>query len=121
MLGATTYMYDVESEGGAFIYWPKSHLTTHDYFLAYPTHIDGSFRDKEGWGWEIFSDRSPEPPCQFTAKAGDVIFWHCFLCHTGSANIRQVPRFGVFARWSHKEKENMRHEIPADLWKYWSI
>ena len=51
MLGATTYIYDVESEGGAFIYWPKSHLTTHDYFLAYPTHIDGSFRDNKGWGW----------------------------------------------------------------------
>ena len=121
MLGATTYMYDVESEGGAFIYWPKSHLSTHQYFLAYPTHIDGSFRDKEGWGWEIFSDRSPEPPCQFTAKAGDVIFWHCFLCHTGSGNIRNIPRFGLFARWSYKEKEKMRYEIPEDLWKYWTI
>ena len=121
MLGATTYMYNVESKGGAFVYWPKSHLSTHEYFLDHPTHIDGSFRNKEGWGWEIFSDRSPEGPCQFTAQAGDVIFWHCFLCHTGSANVRQLPRFGVFARWFYKEKEKMRYEIPADLWKYWSI
>ena len=121
MLGATSYMYNVESKGGAFVYWPKSHLSTHEYFLDHPTHIDGSFRNKEGWGWEIFSDRSPEGPCQFTAQAGDVIFWHCFLCHTGSANVRQLPRFGVFARWFYKEKEKMRYEIPADLWKYWSI
>jgi ectoine hydroxylase-related dioxygenase (phytanoyl-CoA dioxygenase family) len=64
---------------------------------------------------------SPAFAVNWQDGSGDVIFWHCFLCHTGSANIRQVPRFGVFARWSHKEKENMRYEIPADLWKYWSI
>ncbi len=121
MFGATTYMYDVQPGGGAFIYWPKSHLTTHTYFLDNPTHIDGSFRDFEGWGWEIFSDRSPEPPREFLGKAGDVIFWHCFLCHTGSPNIHDVPRFGVFSRWSYREKERIRFEVPKDLWKYWTI
>ena len=121
MLGATTYMYDVQPGGGAFTYWPKSHLTTHTHFLEHPTHIDGSFRDTEGWGWEIFSDQSPEPPREFIAKAGDVIFWHCFLCHTGSANVHDIPRFGIFARWSYREKERIRYEVPENLWKYWTI
>ena len=95
----------------------RSHLTTHTHFLEHPTHIDGSFRDTEGWGWEIFSDQSPEPPREFIAKAGDVIFWHCFLCHTGSANFHDIPRFGLFARWSYREKERIRYEVPENLWK----
>ena len=55
------------------------------------------------------------------ARAGDVIFWHCFLCHTGSANIRSKPRLGLFARWHYAERETMRYEVPEDLWKYWAI
>jgi ectoine hydroxylase-related dioxygenase (phytanoyl-CoA dioxygenase family) len=121
MLGATTYLYDVEPQGGAFIYWPKSHFSTHEYFREFPEQIDGSFNKIEDWGWHIFSDRSPEGPTQYIAKAGSVVFWHCFLCHTGSGNIRNIPRFGLFARWSYKEKEKMRYEIPEDLWKYWAI
>jgi hypothetical protein len=121
MLGATTYLYDVEPGGGAFVYWPKSHLTTHEYFLEYPEQIDGSFREVEGWGWNIFSDRSPEGAHEFTAHAGDVVFWHCFLCHTGSSNVRSIPRFGIFARWRHEQREDIKYEIPEDLWKYWAI
>ena len=55
------------------------------------------------------------------ARAGDVIFWHCFLCHTGSVNIRSKPRLGLFARWHYAERETMRYEVPEDLWKYWAI
>ncbi len=124
MLGATTYLHDIESTGGAFLYWPQSHLSTHDYFLEFPTHIDGSFDKREDWEerkWRVFSDRSPQGPVEFTGRAGDLIFWHCFLCHTGSPNIRPVPRTGVFSRWHHADKEEMRYEIPRDLWKYWGI
>ena len=55
MLGATTYLYDVKPGGGAFIYWPRSHHTTHQYFLQYPEQIDGSFRNVEGWDWNVLS------------------------------------------------------------------
>ena len=121
MLGATTYLYDVEPGGGAFVYWPQSHHTTHNYFRQFPEQIDGSFRDIEGWGWEIFSDLSPEGPREFTATVGSVVLWHAFLCHTGSANIRSIPRLGIFARYSHKHREEIRYEIPENLWKYWVI
>ena len=124
MLGATAYLDDVEANGGAFVYWPQSHLPTHAYFREHPAHIDGSFRDRDDWEprqWGLFSDRSPHGPEQFVARAGDVIFWHCFMCHTGSVNIRSKPRLGLFARWHYAEREAMRYDVPEDLWKYWAI
>lgn len=124
MLGATAYLEEVQEEGGAFVYWPQSHLTTHQYFLQNPSHIDGSFTQRSDWQertWGLFSDDAPQPPQQFAAQAGDVIFWHCFLCHTGSSNIQRRPRLGLFSRWHHTEREQMRYDIPEDLWKYWAI
>ena len=124
MLGATTYLADVEERGGAFTYWPQSHLPTHDYFREYPEQIDGSFREREDWEkrqWGLFSDQSPQEPKQFVGRAGDLILWHCFMCHTGSTNLRTYPRLGLFARWHYAEREAMRYEVPEDLWKYWAI
>ncbi|NKB72200.1 MAG: hypothetical protein GKR89_34410 [Candidatus Latescibacteria bacterium] len=124
MLGATTYLYDVEPGGGAFVYWPGSHKPVHDYFGRHPEKIDGSFREGPNWesrSWGIFSDESPEPPREFTARAGTVVLWHCYMCHTGSANIRRVPRFGFFARWHHTDREEMRWDVGGDLWKHWAI
>ena len=121
MLGATTYLYDAESHGGAFVFWPGSHHSTHKYFRQYPEQIDGSFYDIKDWGWHVLSDLSPEGPREFIGAAGDVVLWHAFLCHTGSSNVKSVPRFGVFARYAHKQKEEIKYEIPEDLWKYWVI
>lgn len=121
MVGATTYLYDVEPSGGAFVFWPGSHRSTHQYFLQHPEQIDGSFYDIQDWGWHVLSDLSPEGPREFIAAAGDVVLWHAFLCHTGSANINGVPRFGLFARYAHKERDAIKYEIPEDLWKYWTI
>ncbi len=124
MLAATAYLEDVEEEGGAFTYWPQSHISTHEYFRENPNHIDGRFTQLADWPerkWDLFSARSPQGPEQFTAQAGDVIFWHSFLCHTGSANIQQYPRLGLFSRWHHAKREEMRYDIPEDLWKYWAI
>ena len=124
MLGATFYLDDVEAEGGAFIYWPQSHLSTQEYFREFPEQIDGSFRERDDWEertWGIFSDLSPQGPREFVGKAGDLILWHGFLCHTGSANVRSRPRQGVFSRWHRSDREEMRCDVPEDLWKYWAI
>ena len=105
MFGATTYLYDAEPKGGAFVFWPGSHRSTHKYFLQYPEQIDGSFYDIEDWGWHVLSYLSPEGPREFVGAAGDVVLWHAFLCHTGSANVKDVPRFGLFARYAHEKWE----------------
>ena len=122
MIGATTYLYDVEPRGGGFTFWPDSHLTGHRYFLEHPSQVDGSFRDIEGWSWDVFNRGAGEPQ-EFTGQAGSVILWHAYLTHGGSMNSRPSPRFGLFARWSHKrhKEKDFRYEIPGDLWKYWAI
>lgn len=121
MLGATTYLYPVESGGGGFVYWPKSHRTTHEYFRGYPDQIDGSFRDAPGWDWDRLVGRSPEGPREFTARAGDLLLWHCYLVHGGSMNVRRMPRFGLICRWTHARQEEIKYEVPEDLWRYWSV
>lgn len=124
MIAATTCAYDTEPMGGAFQYWPGSHLTTHRYFLENPEQVDGRFRDEEGFNWggpNVFTRLAPQPPQHFNANAGDVIFWHAYMVHTGSVNIRSVPRIGFFNRYHHVNQRNFRYEIPTDLWKYWAI
>ena len=124
MLGATTYMDDVEPGGGGFVYWPRSHEPVQAYFREHPEQIDGSFRDRKDWEerqWALFSDESPHQAVEFTGRAGDVILWHCFLCHTGSPNVRNRPRLGVFARWHRTDREEMKYDVPEDLWKYWAV
>ena len=123
MIAATTYAYDVEPGGGAFQYWPGSHHSTHQHFRAHPELIDGQFSLDPAFNWggrNDFTSIAPHPPREFVAAAGDVIFWHAFLVHTGSANIRPTPRVGIFCRWRHRDQEAIKYEIPQDLWKYWA-
>ena len=121
MVGATTYLYDVESQGGGMGYWPGSHWTTHAYFREDPAIIDGRFQERKGWSWSDFENPAPQAPRQFTGRAGDVMFWHCFLVHGASINLRNNPRFAMFVRFPHQAQEDIKHEVPADLWKYWGI
>ena len=124
MVGATTYLYDVEEGGGPLIYWSGSHYPTHRYFLKYPDQIEGTFRETQAFeerGWAIFSDSSPHPPRPFTASAGDVILWHGWVSHCGSSNVNDLPRVGLFARWTHKDEPKIKAAIPGDLWHYWAI
>ncbi|MEC9258085.1 MAG: hypothetical protein VX541_06295, partial [Candidatus Poribacteria bacterium] len=58
---------------------------------------------------------------EFIAKAGDVILWHGWLSHSGSANIQESPRIGLFSRWTHKNDADIRKNLPQELWDYWSI
>ena len=123
MLGATAYLYDVESRGGAFTYWPNSHHAAHRYFLEYPSHLDGSFLDIEGFTWDVFCDNPKTGGTEFTAKAGDLLLWHAFLFHNGSLNLRSSPRTALIARFDHRDRDDpiFRHDVPEDLWKYWAI
>ena len=121
MVGATTYLYDVEPHGGSFVYWPESHKSTHTYFLEHQEQVNGSFRDLGIVG--EFTRRAPHEPREFTARAGDILLWHSYMCHTGSHNASHSPRFAVVVRFSHvrTEEHEFRYEIPEDLWKYWAV
>lgn len=123
MIGATTYVYDVEPRGGALVYWPESHHAAHRYFLKHPSYVDGSFLKDPDFTWNVFCDNPETGGREFVGSAGTVVLWHSYLTHNGSTNIRDSPRIALFARWDHQRRDEMafRYDIPEDLWKYWSI
>ena len=113
MLGATAYLEDVEDEGGAFI-TVQSHLTTHRT-LENPSHIDGSFTKREDWkdrNWGVFSDLSPQVPNSLRRRPGTSYFGTAYV--TGSSNIQLRPRLGLFSRWHHTDREQMRYDVAED-------
>ncbi len=129
MCAATTYLADVEPGGGAFVYWPRSHRAVNRFFQQYPETLDGSFRilptfwdepaganngaapTKAGsrqWDVMYGDDRETSiavGECtEFVGRRGDLILWHSFTVHTGSANVASdSPRLGVFGRWHRRE------------------
>ncbi|MCE9590725.1 MAG: phytanoyl-CoA dioxygenase family protein [Planctomycetes bacterium] len=118
MVSATTYLYDVEPMGGGLTLWPGSHTAAWNYFRARPDQLDGGYIHDPDFNWKIFH---PRPPHEFTARAGDVVFWHAFMLHNGSTNISRHPRVGLFTRWRHEQQERIKYEVPESLWKYWAI
>ena len=128
MIGATTYLYDVEPKGGAFMFWPDSHHAAHRYFRQNPELVDGSFLKEEEFSWHTFGDNLCDNlqtgGQEFVAGAGDVVLWHSYLTHDGSINVNDCPRLALFARWPHQHQRQVpefRYEVPEDLWKYWAI
>ena len=123
MLGATTYLYDVEPRGGALIYWPESHHAAHRYFRKYPSHVDGSFVKDPDFTWNVFCDNPETGGREFVANAGTVVLWHSSLTHNGSSNTRHSPRIALFARWDNQRRDEtaFRYDVPEDLWHYWAI
>ncbi|MCX5659238.1 MAG: phytanoyl-CoA dioxygenase family protein [Planctomycetota bacterium] len=118
MLSATTYLWDVQPMGGGLTLWPQSHLAAWRYFRARPEHVSGGYISDPDFDWSIFA---PRPSYEFTGRAGDVVFWHAFMSHNGSANITRDPRVGLFTRWQHREQDRFKHEVPENLWKYWAV
>lgn len=118
MLSATTYLYDVQPMGGTLTLWPGSHLAAWRYFRRRPDHLDGGYTRDPDFDW---SQLAPRPPVEFTANAGDVVFWHALLSHEGSGNITRDPRVGLFTRWRHRDQEQIKYEVPHDPWKHWAI
>ena len=124
MVGATTYLHDVDTRGGGYVYWPGSHRIAHRYFRQYPDRIEGTFRETPEWeerGWGIFTDGSGIEPREFIARAGDVILWHGWLCHSGSTNVNPSPRVGFFSRWIHQDDAGVRAAIHEDPWHHWAV
>lgn len=117
LLGLATYIYDVEPRGGGTVFWPRSHIKSWEFLRKHPHHLSCSFKDHP----EYLDMVKDIQPVELSAKAGDVIFWHCNILHETSQNTSNNIRYGLFARLPHKDQETFRDEIPDDLWKRWRI
>ena len=69
MLGATTYLYDVQHRGGGFCFWPRTHVPAWRYFADHQEMIE------EGGKFEEVVGGAPQP-IEFTGEAGDCVLWH---------------------------------------------
>ena len=113
-INVTIYVEDIASRGGCFTYWPGSHKVSYEYFR---THSLLSVRGG------VFSDVYPEGTFpeghEFTGRAGDAIFWHSQLFHTGSKNVNRDIRMALIGRFSRKDADDIRFETCNDPWAHW--
>ena len=90
-INLTIYVIDVASKGGCFTYWPGSHIVSYEYFR---THSLLSVRG--GTSGDVYPEGTlPEGRGNLSGSAGDAIFWHSQLFHTGSKNVKPQHPHGV--------------------------
>ena len=78
------YLSDVKDYGGATVVRPGSHRQIFESW-----HETGAVSDN------LLPDLNWRDPIAVTGKAGDVIFMHCLMAHTGSPNYDEQIRVGL--------------------------
>ena len=88
--------------------------SAHSHTIAF-AHVGGAKVD------EIFGENwAGMERIEWTANAGDAIFWHSLIFHSGSANINDVPRLAIFARWHHRDMQAARFpDEQQGVWRGW--
>lgn len=108
---AVVYLDDVlVPNGGNFTVWPKSHHFFEDYFKEH--------------GHQVLDDHMPhvelpEGPAYVTAEAGDVVFAHHMMVHTGGPNTSPNIRYAVIFRPKHVQIEEIGFDAYTDIWREW--
>ena len=82
------YLNDVPAYGGATAAWPGSHRKLFQHWLGRETGENGSIPDHT-------PDIDLGRPVPMSGQAGDVIFMHYLLAHSGSANHAAQIRIGL--------------------------
>ncbi len=113
-INVTIYVEDISSQGGCFTYWPGSHHVAYEYFK---THSLLSVQG--GVSSDVFSAGAFPQGREFVGKAGDAIFWHGQLFHTGSKNVNRSIRMALIGRFSRKDTNDIRFETCDDQWAHW--
>ena len=93
-IGAIVYLDDVPSRCGATVVWPGSHRVVAAMVRDRP--------DRYAYRWMLVEDIFTTDfgqPREVPAKAGDVLFYHHFLVHSGSHNAGPRPRLAIGHKW----------------------
>jgi hypothetical protein len=78
------YLTDVAEYGGATVVRPGSHRQVFDYWRAQAAPVTN-----------VLPDLPYAPPTPIPGKAGDTLFMHYLLVHSGSANHAEHVRVGL--------------------------
>ncbi len=113
-INLTIYVIDVASKGGCFTYWPGSHNVSYEYFR---THSLLSVRG--GTSSDVYPEGTLVEGREFVGSAGDAIFWHSQLFHTGSKNVNRNIRMALIGRFARRDANDIRFETCDDQWAHW--
>ena len=87
-LVAFLYLTDVEDDGGATAVWPGGHRRMFEHWYR-----------RQPEGKDSIPDYTPElelgQPVPFVGKAGDIVFMHYLLPHSGTPNRGHTIRMGL--------------------------
>ena len=114
-LGVVGYIDRVLPEGGGLKVWPGSHQRCYYDF-------DGRYaatRDERYTRDTAYFDQLPY--VDFHGEAGDIIFWHHRLAHSGGHNYSRQIRLALFYDFIKDDMEEKLDMPPAeDMWEDWS-
>lgn len=88
MVAIWVALEDVQDDAGALIYHPGSHLWGDHLFAGRYKHWDRNRDGDAGYkSWETWQKKQAayhrSEPQMFSAKKGDILFWHAGLAHGG--------------------------------------
>jgi hypothetical protein len=122
LVNCVFYLSDVPVFGGPFMYWPKSHIVSWDYFKENPEDYMAQGDIGQDEVFIRIKKRIAEEAIQFAGKAGDLLIWHSLILHSGSINKSLSARKAVFGRWGERLKENEKHfDFDRDIWSGWDF
>ncbi len=110
------YLNDVTMNNGGLYVWPGSHR---DVYLSHSKRFDFCARPEF---LQHFDRYAVQAPVEFTGSAGDVLFFHHRLLHSGSNNFGNTIRFGILNDFIPANFEATRDVPPSpdNMWEYWS-
>ena len=96
--------------------WPGSHR---DVYTSHEKRFDFSARAKF---LNVFRQHNVKAPFELTGSAGDVLFFHHRLFHSGSNNFGDTIRFGILNDFIPSNFDEIRGGTPTaeNMWDYWS-
>lgn len=109
LLVALAYLTDTELYGGATVVRPGSHRQIFEYWAE-----KGELPTADN----IMADLDYTPPITVAGKAGDVIFMHHLMVHSGSANHDDHVRVAINANFTSDPDKSyqVKSGAPADDW-----
>jgi hypothetical protein len=114
-----TYFTPIESRGGAFMYWPGSHLVAWRHFAEYPLDYLSRGERSQGQTFELLMPRMPGQPVEFLGRPGDLLVWHHLLFHSPSVNKRPTTRLAYFGRWGQAlDDDEPLYDFSGSPWRW---
>lgn len=116
------YLSEVQTHGGAFMYWPGSHFTAWQHFARHPLDYLSQGERSQDQTFAIITGMMKAEPIEFVGKAGDLIIWHHLLLHSPSINEEDVTRMALFGRWGMLRSNEEEHfNFSGSMWQYWQF